>query len=345
MMLYLKHLPVLLFFPLIMVLQPASSQSRSLRTDSIYSLEKVQLGGIPQTILTTGTDSSKPVLLVLHGGPGFTEMAVFRIYNRDLDNDYVVVHWDQRGAAASYDPSIPESSMNIDQFVSDAHELVTLLKKRFKKDKIFLLGHSWGTALGLLLAQRYPEDFAAYIGIGQVVNMMDNERLSLQYTLQMANKAHDTAALRELKPLVGRYPAKNDSSLDDLYLQRKWLSYFGGAIWGHHDYSSILDRIKPGDPLFNGEQIAAGETFSMRTLWKQFLNIDFFTTAPVLKVPVYFITGRHDYNTPFALVEKYYKQVKAPAKKLIWFENSAHIPQFEEPARFNAVMKEISRQQ
>jgi len=77
----------------------------------------VQLGGIPQTILTTGTDSSKPVLLILHGGPGYTEMALFRIFNRALDNDYVVVHWDQRGAAASYDSTLPVSSMNIDQFV------------------------------------------------------------------------------------------------------------------------------------------------------------------------------------------------------------------------------------
>lgn len=341
-MLHMKHLPALFSFLLILVLHHASAQGRSLRTDSIYSLEKVQLGGIPQTILTTGTDSSKPVLLILHGGPGYTEMALFRIYNRALDNDYVVVHWDQRGAAASYDPSIPVSSMNIDQFVSDAHELVTLLKQRFKKDKIFLLGHSWGTSLGLLLVQRYPQDFAAYIGVGQIVNMMDNERISLQYTIQMASKTHDTTAIRELSIIAHRYPAKNDTSLNDLYLQRKWLSYFGGAVRGHRDYSYIFSRIKPGDPLYNEEQVEAGEAFSMRTLWKQLLNIDFLTTAPVLKVPVYFLTGRYDYNTPFALVEKYYNQVKAPAKKLIWFENSAHIPQFEEAARFNAVMKEIA---
>jgi pimeloyl-ACP methyl ester carboxylesterase len=159
----------------------------------------------------------------------------------------------------------------------------------------------------------------------------------------MATKTHDTTAIRELNTIVHRYPAKNDTSLNDLYLQRKWLSYFGGAVRGHCDYSYIFSRIKPGDPLFNEEQVEAGEAFSMRTLWKQLLNIDFFTTAPVLKVPVYFVTGRYDYNTPFALVEKYYNQVKAPAKKLIWFENSAHIPQFEEALKFNAMMKEIAQ--
>src|ERR1700743_3377283 len=124
-------------------------------SDSIYSLESIDLGGVKQTILITGKDRSKPVLLFLHGGPAFSEMALVRKYDRDLDKHFIVVNWDQRGTNLSYDPSIPKSSMTMEQIVADGHELIGLLKKRFNRKKIFLLGHSFGSAVGMYLASKY----------------------------------------------------------------------------------------------------------------------------------------------------------------------------------------------
>lgn len=125
---------------------------------SINVKEKLELGGVNQQIFLRGKDSTDPVLLILHGGPGFSEFAYFRSFNKDLENKFVVVNWDQRGTHLSYNDSIEEKSMTFDQIVGDAHELIGKLKTRFRKNKIFLLAHSAGTITGVKYALRYPED-------------------------------------------------------------------------------------------------------------------------------------------------------------------------------------------
>jgi len=307
----------------------------------IYSLESINLGGVMQKILITGKDSTRPVLLFLHGGPAFSEMALLRKYDRDLDKYFIVVNWDQRGTNLSYSPAIPKSSMTMGQIVSDAHELIALLKKRFHREKIFLLGHSFGSAVGMILASKYPQDLYAYIGVGQVVNMQDNERVSLQFAMQMAQKEHNNKAISELKGILP-YPSPK-STLQQLFTSRKWMTYYGGEVYGQHDTQSTLAGVADGkNPLFDPEKFDQGMDFSMETLWAPFLKTDFPRSIPELKVPVYFLLGKHDYNVPYMLAEDYFKKLKAPSKKLILFENSAHVPQFEEPRKFVAVMAEIS---
>jgi proline iminopeptidase len=313
----------------------------AVKPGSIYSLENINLGAVIQTILITGKDSTKPVLLFVHGGPAFSEMALVRKYDRDLDNYFTVVNWDQRGTNLSYSPSTPGSSMNMDQIVDDAHELVSVLKKRFHHKKIFLLGHSWGSAVGLILASKYPYDFYAYIGVGQVVNMQDNERVSQQFAIQMAQRENNKKAIAELKGILP-YPSPK-STLQQLYISRRWMTYYGGEIYGHHDASTIFAGIANGkNPLYDTTKADAGDVFSMETLWAPFLNTDFPRSIPELKIPVYFLLGKHDYNVPYTLAEDYLKKLKAPAKKEVLFGNSAHMPPFEEPKKFVEVMAEIA---
>jgi pimeloyl-ACP methyl ester carboxylesterase len=309
--------------------------------DSIYSLESINLGGVKQTILITGKDTTRPVLLFLHGGPAFSEMALLRKYDRDLDKYFIVVNWDQRGTNLSYSPSIPKSTMTMGQIVSDAHELIAMLKKRFHRDKIFLLGHSFGSAVGMILAKKYPQDLYAYIGVGQVVNMQDNERVSLQFAMQMAQKEHNKKAISELNGILP-YPSPH-STLQQLYTSRKWMTYYGGLVYGQHDTQSTLSGVADRkNPLFDPVKFSQGMDFSMEMLWAPFLKTDFPRSIPELKVPVYFLLGKHDYNVPYMLAEDYFKKLKAPSKKLILFENSAHVPQFEEPGKFVAEMAKIS---
>jgi len=310
-------------------------------TNSIYSLEKINLGGIPQTILVTGKDRSKPILLFVHGGPGFTEMALVRKYNRDLDKYFIVVNWDQRGTNLSYSPHIPRASMTMDQIVADGHELVTLLKKRFHRNKIFLLGHSWGSAVATIMASRYPQDFYAYIGVGQVANMQDNERVSTEFAMQMAVKENNKKAISELKNIMP-YPSP-ESTLPQLYTSRKWMQYYGGEVYKHHGASETFVGVANGkNPLYDVKKADAGTTFSMESLWAPFLQTDLPRTVPELKMPIYFILGKHDYNVPYTLAEDYLKKLKAPFKKEILFENSAHLPPFEEPQKFTRVMAGIA---
>lgn len=313
--------------------------SNGLTKDSIALPQYIELGGFKQAIRIAGENTANPILLLLHGGPGFTEMALFSEYNKDLEKKFIVVNWDQRGSGLSHANNIPDSTMNLQQFVNDAHELVTWLKKEYNKEKIYLLGHSWGSVLGVNLVQRYPEDFYAYVGVGQGVNMYDNESLSFKFTLDAAITDRNEEAIKELKTIQKRYPPNGIVQLEDLKIQRKWLSHYGGAIYCQPNANKIFSRIKmDNNPLYNAEKAQAGNDFTFPILLDELMRVNLMESAPKLEVPVYFITGRHDYNTPFILVEDYVEMLDAPHKEIIWFENSAHWIPFEEPEKFNDVL-------
>jgi len=308
----------------------------------ISSMEKVRLGGVEQTIGIHGADTSKPLLLILHGGPGFSELLLFRSYNRDLERDFVVVNWDQRGTGLSYDPKMRASSLRISQIESDAHELVTQLKQRFGRSKIFLLGHSWGTVLGTLLARDYPEDFYAYVGVGQMVNMVENEKASLAYVLEKARKDKNTKAIRELERMQGNYPSGGLQGVGDQKIQRHWLQHYGGVFYGDMNYQKMFGGVHTEEEaLYRSAQSSKGEEISMTTLWPELLALDLPRTARTFKIPVYFLLGRSDYNTPWEVASKYFELIDAPHKELLMFEQSGHFIPFEEPARFNQFMRDL----
>jgi pimeloyl-ACP methyl ester carboxylesterase len=152
----------------------------------IKCLEAVVLGGDKQWISIRSSDLHNPVLLFVHGGPGSAEIALVRKFNPRLENSFTVVVWDQRGAGKSYSAGADTAKMNIGQFLSDLIELTTFLKSRFEQERIYLVGHSWGSVLGVLAVQAHPEDYLAYIGIGQIVNMYANESLCYRFTMDEA---------------------------------------------------------------------------------------------------------------------------------------------------------------
>ncbi len=329
---------------------------------SISSLEKIRLGGVDQWILMRGNDVSKPVVLYLHGGPGTALMPLRRYATGELEKSCIMVMWDQRGAGKSYSKKIPRESMTISQLVSDTHELTAYLKKRFSKKKIFLVGSSWGSLLGIRVVQRYPEDYYAFTGVGQVVDNTENERLSWEYTYAQAKKYGNEKAIRELEeagpPVDGWYKKDRDGDtfpLEGLRLQRKWLMNFGGVLHLDSDeYDGKQKQLKKmmrkaqKIVLFSEEytlcdqiRSGSGKKFSMESLWPEMRGVNFFRDAPKLDVPVYFFAGRHDYNTPFELVERYCAKLQAPKKKIVWFEKSAHMLIPEEPENFAAEMRKV----
>jgi pimeloyl-ACP methyl ester carboxylesterase len=140
--------------------------------DGIATLEGIELGGDGQWVLTRG-EPGRPVLLFLHGGPGMPAMYLHHEFGRELERQFIVVHWDQRGAGKSYNKNILPEMMSVRQMMNDAEELISILRKRHLTDKIYLAGHSWGSYLGMLLVSENPGLFHAYVGIGQVA---DGER-------------------------------------------------------------------------------------------------------------------------------------------------------------------------
>ena len=315
----------------------------SAHTASIDSLEKVTLGGIAQWILLQGNDTSQPVLLVLHGGPGYAMLPLLHEYNRELEDHFIVVNWDQRGAGRSYNRGIRSASMTLARFLSDAHELTDLLKQRFAQNKIYVLGHSWGTVMGLWLINQYPDDYYAFVGVGQVVDTIENEQVMYDWALSQAIAYGNEEGQRQLLYVgrpddAGEYPRGGASGYD---IAISWAGYFGGDLWGKHGTGEIEDWLLGTEEYAGkwGLKLRKGWTFSQvlfddPAVW----NLDFREAVPEVKVPVYFFAGRHDYDTPFELVEDYYRTLIAPSKDLLWFENSAHFPFYEEPELFNSSM-------
>ena len=325
------------------ILWPGCSSTRKIKTaNGISEMDKIQLGGLEQWVLIRGEDLDNPIVLFLHGGPGVSETVLLRKRNAELEKHFTMVYWDQRGACKSFNRHIPPESMTLEQMVADAHELIGILKSRFRKQKIFLMGHSWGTILGIPLLQQYPQDFYAYVGIGQAVNVVKEEQLSYQFTLEKARELKNKTAVRELeqigKPIGGQY-----SPPTNIRKQRKWLLRFGGNRFEKdhfrdHVLTLLLSREYTFLDLF---RCLKGMKFSSRYLGEAERQANFLKTAPVLDVPVIFVNGKDDHVTPTVMVEQYFNILKAPEKQLFIFERSAHSPLFAEAGRFNRLMIDL----
>jgi pimeloyl-ACP methyl ester carboxylesterase len=305
---------------------------------SIASLEKVNLGNAGQWILIRGVDTTKPIILFLHGGPGSSLMGLYKKYAAKLEKHFVVVLWDQRGAGKSFAANRPNSDMNINQFVLDAGELTEKLCRRFKQEKIFLLGHSWGSVIGILAIQKHPELYHAYIGMGQVADMQKNDLISYEWTLEQAKKANEERTVKTLIDM-GKPPYQGDDWQKKLIKQRKLLGKYGGELYGSSKGAiPLVLKTLIGTTeytLLDKVNFFRGTLNSMYLLWNELMTVNLEEQAANLKVPIYFALGKHDYETPFMLAEQYFKLLEAPRKELIWFENSAHFPNVEENQKFN----------
>jgi proline iminopeptidase len=305
----------------------------------IASLEKVRLGGVDQWIQIRGEDRAKPILLFLHSGPGFPEMP-FSHVNAALERDFVIVQWDQRGAGKSFSWSIPDNSMTVEQFIADTHELVQLLLQRFDRTKLILVAHSWGSIVGALTVGRYPELFEAYVGISQAINPPESERMMYRFALETATKRGDAKAATELRR-IGDPPYK---SFSDYRIMKNWVKHFNDV--GYAELTPWqFARTAFASPAYSWSdlvRLVLGMRFSFSHLWQEvFYRTDLVKQSPKLDVPIYFFLGRHDRTVTAcaALAERYYETLEAPkGKHLIWFENSGHWPQLEEPEEFRTLL-------
>jgi pimeloyl-ACP methyl ester carboxylesterase len=317
----------------------------------VGSVFKVKVNRLDQALMVHGKEASKPVLLVLHGGPGYAMMPLMHKVNPQLESQFVVVNWDQRGAGLTRETN--KAKLTLRTFVEDAHQLTGWLKKTFETDKIYILGHSFGTVLGIMLAKKYPADYHAFIGVGQTVNCFENEQYMYDWALSEAKRRKDTGA-RDLLAAIGRpgrdgeYPREvPDSAADDFAdpseVTMHYVGHYGGDLYGKTGTDGVDDLVLEDGP-YDAEAWQAAWRFS-QTLFKDpaVWRFDFkdpsqgFTN---LAVPVYFFMGDHDYDTPVALFEKYFKAIKS-RKTWVRFGKSAHFPFVEEPARFRTELLKV----
>jgi pimeloyl-ACP methyl ester carboxylesterase len=219
---------------------------------------------------------------------------------------------------------------------------VGVLKKRFGVEKIYLMGFSWGTVLGLSLVDQYPDDFTAFISVSQVVDYVEGEKLSLEYARQAAKSAGNTQAIEELATVEPAYTSPNWYA--QLTTERKWLLQFGGVYHTANSYTHEIWMMLKA-PEYSLAEFAfwpASSSNALKQMWPELMKINFFEQVPLVRCPIYFFIGKYDANSPWQLSEAYYQKLNAPAgKHLIWFENSAHDIFFDEPRELEQQMLKI----
>lgn len=305
----------------------------------------VTLGGAKQVVTVRGADRRNPILLYIHGGPGAAESPFAWAFQRPWEDYFTVVQWDQRGAGRSYlidDPAALAPTMTLDRIRDDAIALIELLRRRYDQPNVIVLGHSFGSVIGMKVAAKRPDLIGAYVGMGQYIDTEAGEKASYAWTLDQAKRDGNVEAVRELEALQ---PYPGDTTIQKIDAERKWANHYGGLFWRHRDgdFYFHLARLSPD---YTPEQRAAydkASQFSTELLEKQLKGLTFVPLTK-LECPVYLLLGRHDGLTPSEVAASWLDRVEAPQKGRFWFENSAHMAMIEEPGRVLEALLQVRRE-
>jgi pimeloyl-ACP methyl ester carboxylesterase len=299
----------------------------------------VTINGVEQGMFIKSKDVTHPVLLYLHGG--MPEYFLTRRYPTGLEDFFTVVWWEQRGSGISYSADIPPETMTLEQMISDTLEVTNYLRHRFGKEKIYLMGHSGGTFIGIQAAARAPELYYAYIGVAQMSYQLKSERLAYEYMLQQFKENGNTKMVRKFEEA----PVTMADGTPDAYLSLRDGAMHSLGIGTTHDMNSVITGIFI--PSLTSREYTFMEKINMwrgksrsgvASLWKTMLATDLNKQTPELAIPVYFFEGIYDYTCSYTEAKSYFENLKAPIKGFYTFEQSAHSPLFEEPESFIEIM-------
>jgi pimeloyl-ACP methyl ester carboxylesterase len=297
---------------------------------------RVAVNGLDQGMFVQERADGSPVLLFLHGGPGMPEFWLSRRHRTRIHEAFTVAWWEQRGAGLSYHRGIPAGTMTVEQLIEDTLVVARHLCERYGVEKVHLMGHSWGSFLGIQAAARAPQLFHSYIGMAQVTRQIASEQEAHRFMLEQYRGRGDRRMVRRLErapvngevPLPRRYEALRDPAMHRL------------GIGTTREMRSVVTGIfLPSwtSPVYTPRERAAlwrGRVFSRSFgLWEEVLTTDLTSLVTALSVPTYFLHGRHDRTASYALAEAYARRLQAPAVGFYTFEDSAHSPAFEEPDR------------
>lgn len=303
--------------------------------------EKVftDIGGIKQGMFLRSRDTTQPVLLYLHGG--IPDYFLTPKHPTGLEDHFTVAWWEQRGSGISYSPDILPETMTLEQMIQDALEVTNYLRRRFGREKIYLMGRSGGSFIGIQAAARAPELYHAYIGVGQISDQLRSERLAYEYMLGRYKELGNTKMAQRLEaaPVTDGTPAAylrlRDKAMHELGVgtMREMHSVVTGIFLPSLTCRAYTLREKVN--MWRGKAQSG-----VSSLWGEILSTNLMQKVPALDIPVYFFGGIHDYTVSTALAKEYFGQLQAPLKGFYVFEKSAHSPIFEEPEKVQRILRE-----
>jgi pimeloyl-ACP methyl ester carboxylesterase len=306
--------------------------SQAVAPGGIHELRMVELGGVRQWISVRGNDPANPILLFIHGGPGSPMMPESWTFQRPWEDFFTVVQWDQRGAGKSFaSQDGADVALSVERIQADAEELIDLLRREHHQDKVFVMGHSWGSIVGLRVARHRPEWLYAYIGVGQVVNGRRNEEVGYQQTLAEARARGNVEAVKELEA-IAPYPEPSGATpLEKTIIERKWDVALGGMV--HGKSTDDADQVSALSPDYTDKDLAAtpiGEMKSVVALMPDAAATDF-DGVTQYRTPIFIFAGAHDRTTPATVAKAYFDRIQAPEKRFFRIERAAHYVVNEAP--------------
>ena len=315
--------------------------------EGVQETYATRIGGIDQWISIRGQDRANPVILFVHGGPATPTMPGLWQFQRPLEEYFTMVHYDQRGAGKTYREDHSEAvaqSLRIQAYVDDLVAVAGHVRERLGKDRLVLMAHSWGTIPAMHAVLARPDLFLAYVGVGQVIDVRENERISIEYGLAEARRRGNADAVREIEALLP-YPGDQPLTRERIVAARKWPQHYGGMA-AFRDERNLwfygAARLSPDYDDDDRAALGAGSLFTLERLLDEFVQVDF-TPVREFPVPVVMLMGRHDYTTPSQPIADWLDRVEAPFKRGVWFERSAHMIPWEEPGRLLVSLLETVR--
>lgn len=294
------------------------------------------INGVKQYIQIISVNFANPLLVYLHGGPGDAALPLIEHFNADLAKSYTLIIWEQRGSGKSYYPFSTGEELSINTFVSDLKVLVELLLAEWGREKVCLMGHSWGSIIGLEFIKRYPELVEYYIGVGQVVSAQEMFTDSRNYIL---NHTSSSVIKQRIAAIDTSFQQENWYS--ELMFFMKQLIKGEGSLYGKKSYFSFYQYFirSKNYTLRDCIQRIKGSDQSIERLWQEVARVDF-SDYTAFKVPIILIEGEQDYHASKDIAFAFYQKITTP-KSYICMKKAAHFPQWTRAAKFNQVVNNL----
>jgi len=320
--------------------KPLTDMSGTNNGEGTITKEYVQINGARQGIIIESINKGNPLLLLLHGGPGFPIYPFVKAHSMRLEQFFDVCYWDQRGTGMSYNKKDVKKQLTVDQLVDDTIQVINYLRGKYSQDKVFLLAHSWGTYLGSLVASKKPELFHAYIGVGQIGSQKESENETYNFILDQAIEKNDQQAIKKIEKVTFNENYYKDRSYGAI--RAKYTNKYGGGF-KRRGYSTI-ENLKhvftcPNYTFIERMNIYRGSFYSYQSLSHVMATTNLIELVPTLNLPVFILQGLHDYQTTYTQANRFYESIETPQKKMYTFKHSAHTPFIEERERFNYIIE------